>query len=184
MRILDKMRLISSVATAALAAAAPAANLVQNPDFNTDTNGWTPGSSIASFTLDGTTGSPAAPSAHAVSTQTSGVVSGCMAISAQSVDIRANIKLNSGSGPLSGEAYAYSDTTCTTYVGGVGYTIFAIVFPGSGWVNRGSTWNLPANTQSVLVNFRLEGASDAQFDHVQFGPASTTPVTLQSFDVH
>lgn len=166
---------------------AHAANLVPNPDFDTDTSSWAanPDSLGVSFTLDATDGSPAAPSA--LLTPGGGindVDSACFAATPGQYDLFVNLKPGNNGPGASSFVVAYSDTACTAYITGLANTSQTDVPLADGWFQQ-STQNfaLPVGTQSVYVVLGTVGSVPIHFDHVRFGPAGTTPVTLQSFDL-
>ena len=156
-----------------------AANLVANPDFDADLTGWTNEVPNAYLSLDNTTGDPVAPSAHlVVSSGTTDVLSDCMVVDpSQNVDFSINIKSNS-SGLIQFGLRAYSDAACSSLPVEAGNLTGSETI----WTRKEMlNFALPAGTQSVRID--MLGGADMNFDHVQFGPAGTTPVRLQSFDV-
>jgi hypothetical protein len=181
---MNGMRAISAVAALALAAAAPAANLIPDPEFDSGTGNWT--ASSGTLTLDNSVGSPTAPSAHFVATAQASMTLGCIASSEQNVDIRANARVDAGAFAV-GNIWAFASTDCSGGVLGFGNEIFGFVFPGA-WATYGGAKTLPAGTQSVRIDFSFSSGQvpggELHVDHVQFGPEGTAPVTLQSFDVH
>lgn len=167
---------------------AQAANLVTNPDFATDINGWTNAGSLLSW--DGSDGDPAPGSAH-FSNAVPGISNSvCIVIAApQNIDLYANIKVASGSGHVQG--VAYTDTGCL--VGGTAFATTA--FSSSSVWQQFSATNvaLPSGTNSVVVQLdagapaapvHAPAAVDVHFDHILFGPSGAAPVRLQEFDVN
>lgn len=166
----------------AYAAGAAAANLVTNPDFVINLNGWTAVSSgTPTFTLDDTTGDPSPPSAHIVTDGAGAhVYSDCVVIgTSQNVDYSSNVKVNAVG--MYEIVWAYSDPTCSSVISG--YSILAIGAT-SVWTQFSlPNYALPAGTQSVNIDLNVFGSADVNFDHIQFGPTGTTPVRLQAFDI-
>jgi len=165
----------------ALALPATAANLIPNPDFTNGTDGWTmftAGNGTA--TLDNTTGSPGAPSVRLVANPASSdvsVISSCVMVDdSQNVDLLVNVRGNAGAATL--EIDTFSDTACATALSQIVSTP----------VQANRTWTpymldnvaLPNGSQSATVVLTAtEGsdasAGDANFDHIELGPAGTVP---------
>lgn len=177
---------IFAAATLALSANAWAANLVTNPDFDTDTNGWSAmaGGSIALETSDG---SPGAPSLQ-ITTAGGSVAradSACITVTGgQNYDLTFNQKSND---VAAGSVTYYSDSACTQYVSFSNPASFAASL-SNGWSHETlNNFTIPTGVGSVQVEISVSagGASTATalVDHVRFGPAGSAPVTLQSFQV-
>jgi hypothetical protein len=151
--------------------AAQAANLVQNPDFDSDISGWTSGPGI---TWDSSNGSPGLGSLHISNELNFSTFSMCMVISApQNIDLFAEMRLVWGSYVVI-QGLAYSDTNCSSYIDYFATT--ARSGPSiNGWM-KASAINvaLPAGTQSVALAFSVQpdssGPPDGNLDHVIFGP--------------
>ncbi|MEO7935995.1 MAG: hypothetical protein ABIR27_07030 [Dokdonella sp.] len=167
-----------------------AANLVANPNFDTDVAGWTldPGANGGAFALDSADGSPAAPSAFLQrgGSPVTGVKTGCIAVSSlQNIDMHADIKPSFQGFPARAQiiAYTFSDTSCSISMPTVIVTDACVALPAPGWV-RCSTVNhsLAAGTQGVVLDISVS-LTDANFDNIGFGPTGTVPVTLQSFNI-
>jgi hypothetical protein len=168
-------------------ASAQAANLVTNPNFTTDVNGWT---NAGGLTWDASDGDPAPGSAHITAATSGSSNSSCIVIAApQNIDLFANIEVASGAAFV--EAVAFTDTGCLT--GGTSFA-FTATSSSSVWQQFSATnVALPSGTNSVLIQLfaslpTVPGAApvapvDAHFDQIQFGPTGTLPVRLQSFDV-
>jgi hypothetical protein len=158
-----------------------AANLVTNPDFDSNLNGWTVVSSgTPTFTLDNSTGDPAAPSAHIVADAAGAdVYSDCIVIdSSQNVDFTINYKAASVDIVL---VLPFNNASCSPPEP---VPVQEITLVPNNWTGASDlNFALPLGTQSVQIELQLFGSSDINFDHVQFGPTSTTPVRLQAFDV-
>lgn len=171
---------------------AMAQNIVPNPDFDVDLSGWTidPSAQGASLALDSAAGSPGPPSMllQGGSTPISSAYSNCLPISAQTVDLQADIKNPPGLPEFYGAVvvlYAYSDVTCTTSLDAT-FTNTCFALPINGWL-RCSRLNYPllSGTQAVIVSPRVMhfGGDQANFDNIRLGPTGTVPVTLQSFNI-
>jgi hypothetical protein len=177
------IRVLLFGASGVLALPAAAANLVQNPDFATDLEGWTVTEGNGTISLDDTTGSPAAPSmqvkADGTDTDTS-ASSSCMPVDdSNNVDLYADIKGTAGFAIAT--IATFSDADCTTALS----AIASEAFPATGeWATYSmSDVVLPDGAQSARVVLTASmGAStdhgDANFDHIQFGPTGTTIGTV------
>jgi hypothetical protein len=180
---------------------AVAANLVTNPDFDINLNGWTIGDisggngPFATFALNSTDGLPTAPSAEFTTSlnQFSAATSDCMAIdTSQNVDLYANAKIILGNVLSTGASvavYMFSDMSCGSLVGP---QIVNQVHGSLGAWQQISSPNFPllAGTHSVRIVLEVLGGSPGQpgigdvlFDHIVFQQTATTPVRLQSFEV-
>lgn len=165
-------------ASGLVALPAAAANLVQNPDFDTDLDGWTVTDGDGNISLDTATGSPAAPSmqikADGTDTDTS-ASSSCMPVDdSEPVDLA--VAINGTAGYAIATIASFSDADCTTALS----AIASEAFPATGeWdTYTMSDVLLPDGAQSARVVLTASmGAStdhgDAHFDHVQFGPTGT-----------
>ena len=178
--------LVAVGASILMGVTAQAANLVQNPDFNTNTS-WTlhgPGS----FTYDSTNGQPQ-PSALVTAPDNSTPVevdSDCIAITAQNVDLYADIQVHAGSGGVG--VNAFNAANCTDSLGNAGNTSGTPPF-GTWGTESHLNFALLPGTQSVIVYLSTNPAggdspSSLSFDNIRFGPVNTTPVQLQSFKVN
>jgi hypothetical protein len=169
------------------ASGALGANLVANPDFNADVSGWT-NAGTAVFSWDGGDGSPGFGSANFVgnSSQVGIANSSCIVLAApQNIDLYANIETPNLEA-FNAEALAYTDPGCTNGESTFG-AITSTPLPGPGWQQVSATnVSLPGSTQSIRVRLMatpMDLNLNAHVDHVRLGPAGTTPVRLQSFDV-
>jgi hypothetical protein len=183
-----------ALAAAVLFAAVPAQaqNLVANADFDAGTADWTPATSNpagTTFVADANDGWPSAPSGRLAGTGagTGQVDADCIAITpAQDVDLFVNLSLHAA-GSANALLLAYGDATCGAQIGAPRTTAGTDVPLADGWTQQSLQGiALPAGTQSVLVKLIASstgGGFDASFDRVHFGPAGTTPVTLQAFGV-
>jgi hypothetical protein len=170
-----------------------AQNIVPNPDFDAELSGWTlilAPSGGGSISLDTAVGSPIAPSMYVVGggTPSTLVVSGCLPISQQIVDLQGDLNYVQGATPIAAgslEVSSYGDTSCASYLD-VAVTNTCFALPSAGWQRCSRLgYLLPAGTQAVTVALRVNylGGNVAHFDNVRLGPAGTVPVTLQSFGV-
>jgi hypothetical protein len=179
--------------------AAVAANQVINPDFDTDTNGWTPNSADISISRDsamnvvGGPGSGAGlvtnsmPGFNLGVTQCvpSGVTGGI------NYDVGAWVFFASGQAGI-GDAglfvWFYDQAGCTG-TQSAPLTVAAYLPPPSdSWTLLTATGVAPAGSVSALIYINLynsgnANAVSAEYDGVRFGPSPTTPVVLQSFEV-
>jgi len=174
----NAFRVLLFGASGLVALPAAAVNLVQNPDFDTDLEGWTVTDGDGTLSLDDTTGAPAAPSmrinADGTATDTS-ASSSCMPVDdSNNVDLYVNI--NGTAGFAIATIATFSDADCTTALG----AIASEAFPATGeWATYSmSDVTLPDGAQSARVVLTASmGAStdhgDAHFDHVAFGPTGT-----------
>jgi hypothetical protein len=162
---------------------AVAANLVQNPDFDVDLEGWTVTDGDGNLALNDSTGSPAAPSMHikadASATDTS-ASSSCMPVDdSDNVDLYVNI--NGTAGYAIATIATFSDADCATPLSGIASEAFAAT---GAWDTYSMTdVALPDGAQSARVVLTAAmGAStdhgDANFDHVLFGPTGTLPASI------
>jgi hypothetical protein len=176
---------VFSLSLAAHCIGANADNLVANPDFNTDVGSWTwiPNvSGSGSFTLDTTTGDPAAPSAHIVTDAASGGVarSQCILINApQNLDLIVNGKSNAG-GSADVWLMLFTTDDCTF---GMGHGA-SLGYDSGTWEQKSqSNLAISSDVQSVQIWLVASASQDFNIDHVQLGLSGTLPVTLQSFQV-
>jgi len=157
---------------------ASAANLITNPDFTTNLDGWIISSGDGSATFDETSGDPASPSlrvaADGTTTDTS-VESECITVDDSSnVDLILNIKGTAGFAIATIDAF--SDPVCMEGL----VAINSESFPATGaWDTYTMTdVTLPDGTHSAKVVLTAAMGSstshgDANFDHVAFGPSGT-----------
>ena len=182
---------------------ASAANLVQNPDFDTDASGWsvqTVGTASASaLAVDG---SPAAGSVELTATGNG--------LDNSSVSIEQCITVI-GPGPWVLGGRIRQITPATDFIIGLsvdflampncgaGQTVFTYATAGAAVPGVQGTYTqysgsvltdpMPGGgpTRSVLIAFRLDAGvvstSTFRLDHVYFGPQGTTPVDLTRFEV-
>jgi hypothetical protein len=174
----NAIRVLLLGASGLVAFPAAAANLVQNPDFDTNLDGWTVTDGDGSITLDDTTGSPAAPSmrlnAGGTATDTS-ASSACIPVDdSNNVDLYVNIKGTAGFATAT--IATFGDADCTTGLSAIG----SESFPATGeWATYSmSDVTLPDGAQSARVVLTASMGSstshgDANFDHVAFGPTGT-----------
>ncbi len=162
---------------------AAASNLVQNPDFATDLDGWTVSQGNGNISLDATTGAPAAPSmqvkADGTDTDTS-ASSSCMPVD-DSNDVDLHVNINGTAGFAIATIATFSDADCTAALSGIA----SEAFPATGdWETYSmSDVTLPDGAQSARIVLTASmGAStdhgDAHFDHVEFGPTGTALGTV------
>jgi hypothetical protein len=180
-----RLLFVSSSLAVALMPRANAANLITNPNFDDGLTGWT-SQVIAgdSFTIDATDGSPAAPSAHAIAANVYSIFADCVQITPQNVDLLADVKIQ-GIGTTVVGAASYSATDCgeATY----------LTENDLQWAATDTSWTeksilsfaLPAGTNSVHVFLKVftQAQADVHFDSIRFGPAGSTPVSLQAFEI-
>ncbi len=152
---------------------AHASSLVANPDFDNGLDDW----SAALFgnvraELDGSTGSPTAPSAHLFGDSGTGLalISSCVSVTeGTSVDLEVDTRGNSGFTSVS--FTAYGDDACGTIID----TFSSEAFGPHGWGTMEiRNVVLPEGTHSANVSLNASTGSlgsppDANFDHVEFG---------------
>ncbi|GAA0713947.1 hypothetical protein [Dokdonella soli] len=176
------------------AAGVGAANLLVNPDFNTDLGGWgTTNASQGTTTFDGTAGSPAAGSVLLSGVACCTVqVSQCVPVTAgQSYDFGANLIEGPTAPGQSGDGtgvdlHWYTDAACAT-----AYISQNVLQPAisSTWARYGQgSVVAPAGAQSVwfrIYQYNFKGLANltSHADHAFFGPSGTVPVELQSFSI-
>jgi hypothetical protein len=183
------------VAIGTLCTPVHAANLVVNPDFNAGIGSWTPSVNGGTVAWSAGFGNPAGSiSTNSPAPNTSALATQCVAISAPAtvdfiVDGYASLSTVSGGFVISATAYTGTDCTGTNLgdlPGG------SESFPPGGWQGFQIalvSQQLPASTNSVLLTIGSStgptagSIDDYFFDNIRFGPAGTTPVTLQSFEV-
>lgn len=176
-----------------------AANLVINPDFDTDLSGWitsTNGTGTVNFiSYDG---SPTAGALQLTANAVNDAASAqqCVATTTQNVDFYIRTFASLGGGSTAFSAVAFNGAGCSGINLGTAIT-YTIAAPGNSVAGVSSTWSdkvnpantnqaLPAGTASVLLKLEVIGDGSSAFyliDHVRFGSTGTTPVTLQSFHV-
>jgi hypothetical protein len=176
---------VSILLLATYCGGAIAENLVPNPDFDTNLDGWTivlP----SDTTLDNSTGSPAAPSMRMIAvdgTPAATAYTDCLEIDTSSnVDLIVDIRSVTGTARAS--ATAYSGAGCLGPIGPAGEVSGGDPLV-DGW-ERGAAidYALPPGTVGVRVFLSVNGdLAEANFDRVRFGPTGTTPVSLQSFRI-
>jgi hypothetical protein len=166
--------------------AAQAANLVTNPDFTNDFNGWGNGvcNNGTSVSWDGTDGDPAPGSAHLIGSGPVCAISSCIPNPPPTIDMYATIRLAAGS-QATVLIREFSDSGCTQVLNSIDQA-----FPSTGAVDGAwhqysrTNYSLPAGTNGIqLIPHVQIGSVDAHFDHILFGPAGSAPVRLQTFDV-
>lgn len=176
------------------AATAGAANLLTNPNFDTDLSGWTAtNASQGAATFDNSTGSPSPGSALLTGIACCTVqVSQCVAVVAgQSYDFGASLKEGPTAPGQSGDGTGvdliwFSNGTCTG--GALGVVPFQPAITTS-WASYSSTAVAPVS--SLAVQYRIRQYNNAALsnltsnaDNAFFGPSAPTPVVLQSFGVN
>ena len=164
-------------------AAAHGANLLTNPDFDTDVSGWLKGPSGAGYDAFWTSqyGKPS-PGAAEVFATTSGqfmYLEQCVDIAPQHVDLAAYSRIAG----VGGDAQNYGNLTIAIFAqpacaGASRGNANADTFPSAdGWItHRLVDYSLQANTVSVMVSLLVVAQQvpvDIQFDHVAFGPTGT-----------
>lgn len=157
------------------------ANLVANPDFDTDTTGWTVQSGTPVFAPDVLNGDPAAPSMQVVTTGAAEIVSDCIAIPAPSAywEFDINVRSNSGMQP-GAKVLAYSNAICSGTPATVSNSSLAGNAAAGTWTTlSNSSLTLPSGTGSVRVDLTAGGALDANYDHILFGAHINQPPQLQ-----
>lgn len=174
---------------------AQAQNLVTNPDFDVDVSAWSPNGAVIAF--DSTQNAAGAAGSGAISV-TNNIGNGITVSVAQCI-----------SSPLSAGTYDFGGWLlfptgqAGTGTAGVSASLFAstdctgnsLAFSNATGVPVGG-WNLhtlmlvaPAGVFSAAIVLRIDTPPNgpapmtAWFDGVRFGPAPTTPVELQNFDV-
>jgi hypothetical protein len=179
----NAIRVIAFGAGGMLAVSAAAANLVSNPDFDTNLDGWTLSDGDGTVVLDDTTGLPASPSMRVTASGTTpdtSVSSNCMPVDdSNNVDLFANINVQGGFA-IMGFA-TYSDTACTNGLTAITSTSIAST---GGWATYSLTdMMLPDGAQSARVVLTATmGASmsngDVDFDHIAFGETGSAFATV------
>lgn len=182
-----KALLVTGALSVGMGLPAYADNLLPNPDFATNTDGWSISLEFsgARFELDTKDGSPAAPSAVLVpGPGVNDAVSDCIPVTVGRYDLFVNLKPGLNDARVRAALIAFSDASCTTYVSALAYTQQTDVALSSGWYQQSArNFMLPDDTQGVRVALSNNTSDPIHFDHVRFGPAGTTSVTLQSFNV-
>jgi hypothetical protein len=172
----NAIRVFMFGAGSTLALSVSAANLIENSDFNTNLDGWTP-SSDGTVAIDTTTGFPAAPSIHLTAggaSASASATSDCIALDdSDHVDLYANIKGVSGAAEMS--INTFSDAACTTALDKIDTGLLA---SNGRWQTYSLTdIALVDGTQSVTISLSAQGTvstmAEALFDHVAFGPTGT-----------
>ena len=185
--------LVCLLPSAVLTARVDAANLVPNPNFDSDVSHWSVVSSSGTLTFDGTDGSPNPGSARLVAADVTTVgfaQSDCMVVDAsQNFDLSAMVKLNNldstGAFVL---AYLYPDNACNgnASIGPSFDTSGLAIGTWAYFYSDNQTLTTGTNSARIVLSTG-EGALttpiDVSFDTIRFGPTGTTPVRLQSFGV-
>jgi hypothetical protein len=162
--------------------AAQAANLVENPDFNSGLDGWSLASEAGTVDIDADNGFPSAPALHLAGDSTSGAAaqSACIMIDdSANVDLRALVLPSGGTAAL--VVQPYSDAACETPIDPVST---ASVDANGEWQELALTDTaLPDGTLSARVVLYAslgsdDSVGDALFDHVAFGPTGTVPYAV------
>jgi hypothetical protein len=162
--------------------AAQAANLVENPDFNSGLDGWSLASEAGTVDIDADNGFPSAPALHLAGDSTSGAAaqSACIMIDdSVNVDLRALVLPSGGTAAL--VVQPYSDAACETPIDPVST---ASVDANGEWQELALTDTaLPDGTLSARVVLYAslgsdDSVGDALFDHVAFGPTGTVPYAV------
>jgi hypothetical protein len=165
--------------------AVQAANVVPNPDFDSDISGWTAGPGI---TWDGSDGSPGLGSLRISTAGNNATFSTCMVISApQKIDLSANIRLRWGR-QAGFQGIAYNDTNCSGYIAAFVTTLPPFWEFPEGWAQLSAAGvMLPDGTQSVVLAFIVlpndSLSADASVDHVFFGPTADGEIFRNSFEL-
>ena len=166
--------LASCFAFAISSGSALAANLIVNPDFTHDTDGWSlVGDGMLS--LDSTIGTLVAPSMRVGIAPGSGAATaatGCMPIEAAAIDFSVAAHLTDGTAV--GAVVLYEDTDCTHELDRV-TTPTAVPSDFSPWYTVGfHGFPVPDDTHAARAELTVDGASEAaHFDRVAFGPTDT-----------
>lgn len=180
-------KFVTLAAVLGMGSHAYAANLLSNPDFAANTAGWSVSSEFpgARFVLDMNDGSPGAPSAVLIpGPGINDAVSDCIALAAGRYDLFVNLKPGLNDQGVRAAVLAFDDASCTTYNSALAYTQQTDVALSNGWYQQSvRNFMLPQGTHGVRVALSNNNPTPVNFDHVRFGPAGTTPVTLQTFDI-
>lgn len=189
-----------AVVGALFGTAAPAANLILNPEFATNANNWSLWNgytATVTFARDASDGSPALGSGLIVDTATGvpgnvtvggQVKSSCMAITQANYDFSIRLKIGAGttSTPIA-QVNFYNAGTCALLNQITSDAITTWTPVGNGW-QQGSLSNMPVSAIATFADIWVTAGSDSttvhtNFDHVLFGPTGTAPVQVQSFGV-
>jgi hypothetical protein len=185
------------VALMALATAAGAANLVVNPDFDTDASGWT--SFGATISFDATMNQVGAPGSGAglVTNPDPGFNQGVVQCIASGLSGGTSYDLGSwvyfasgqaGTGNAGIFATFFDQANCTgTQISSLFVNPY-LPPPSDTWTLLTVTGVAPAGSVSAWVYINVynsgnSGSISAEYDGVRFGPTPTTPVELQDFGV-
>jgi len=179
--------------------AATAANLVTNPDFDIDTNGWAPNSAGISISWDSAMNVAGAPGSGAglVTNSMPGFnlgVTQCVSsgvIGGNSYDVGTWAFFPSGQAGVgtAGLFVWFFDQAGCTGTQSAPLTVAPYLPPPSdSWTLLTATGVAPAGSVSALIYINLYNSGNAnsvsaEYDGVRFGPSPTTPVVLQSFEV-
>jgi hypothetical protein len=154
---------------------ANAANLLVNPDFDSDLSGWQVDvSGTGSASHDANVGSPDPGSAYLSATApgTTVTVSQCVAIATPGIDLIARTYTDSSNGTSSNavQIEAFDSTDCTGMPVDTKQTVNNADV--GGWRERSlSGYPLDGQVQSVRVSFLIDSGDtteDVHFDHIVF----------------
>jgi len=171
-------RVMLFIASGILLCNANAANLIQNPDFDSGLEGWTQASGSGTITLDDSFGAPQPPSVHLVAASGAGGIS--IESSCMEFDNSANVDLHwvAGGGP--GQAAVgikmYSDAACTDLLDSISTSGIVL---GLYHTYHTDNFALPEeDTRSVRITlgvlvYQIGEVPDVHFDHIGFGPTGT-----------
>lgn len=167
--LLTSLMLGSLLTSGPLCAQSVVTNLVTNPDFNTDVSGWSVQTGTPTFTLDTSSGDPAAPSARMVTSVVTDIFSDCIAIPdpTGTWEFAVNMRANSGVQPHA-HLLAYSDANCTTTAKAIS-SLAGSAAAGTWATLSNPAVQLPGGTGGVGIDLSASDAMDANYDHVVFG---------------
>lgn len=191
------MRTIIVVVSAAFAFGAtslPAQNLVTNPGFDSDLDGWSMIHGSASWSADdccgdansGSASLPVVVGAMAMlNSACIGVTPGAsydLVVLAETLALPPDFLSGSGTATVTW----YDDMASCPYI--LVNEPGATFQPYTGWRSFGATFVAPATAAAVKVTLMAQAGGlsqgiDVHFDNVRFGPTGSVPVTLQSFEV-
>jgi hypothetical protein len=191
------MRALIPVISLAFAFAAmplPAQNLVTNPGFDTDLDGWSLILGSAAWSSDdccddansGSASFPLGPYGMGMlNSACIDVTPGAsydLVVLAETLALPPDFLFGSGTATVTW----YDDVASCPYIflSEPGMTIQ----PGTGWRSFGATFVAPPTAAAAKVTLMaqtggLSEGIDVHFDNVRFGPTGSVPVTLQSFEV-
>ncbi len=158
--------------------AAPAQNLLPNPDFDSDLSGWSVDAGMTHYGAGWPSGvfTPGAVRGLVDVTGDTILVAACIPVEPSTTYLFAYHgyipNSQSATGSLSTSIVKYSDGACTTNLGGIG--IAGLSTPGPSWQSWNSDSTTDASTHSLRIAFRVQkdggtGAFDGRFDGVYFG---------------